>query len=381
MATSNQAQLEIKVTKDPKNISRRRFLSTTAFGLAVSPFVQNISLARGNLRTHSGKYPDGRPQAQLRMDAKDHGIVLRYGDGPDKCDILGARDVWVFEDNGTYYLHYDAAGPKGWLCSLAVSNDLVNWEKRGPVLDFGAPGSFDSKGACYGVTHKEGDTWHMFYLGTPNASPAPDRIPSFPYLTLKAKSDSPEGPWVKEEGVVLELQPDTYYSATASPGHVVKSGDEYIQYFSATTRKPGNASVQRTLGMARTKDLDGPWTIDPEPMVPIEEQIENSSLHYEESIDTWFLFTNHIGLDEFEYTDAVWVYWSKDLNHWDADNKAIVLDGENCTWANKAIGLPSVLPVGDRLAIFYDAPEGDSTSHMRRNVGLAWLSLPLSPPA
>ena len=59
------------------------------------------------------KYRDGRPEATLRMDAKDHGIVLRYGDGPDQCDMLGARDVWVFEDGGTYYMHYDAAGPEG----------------------------------------------------------------------------------------------------------------------------------------------------------------------------------------------------------------------------------------------------------------------------
>lgn len=43
-----------------------------------------------------GGYPDGRPAAVLRMDAKDHGIVLRHGDGPDRCDVLGARDVWVF---------------------------------------------------------------------------------------------------------------------------------------------------------------------------------------------------------------------------------------------------------------------------------------------
>ena len=86
------------------------------------------------------KYRDGRPEATLRMDAKDHGIVLRYGDGPDRCDILGARDVWVFEADGTYYMHYDAAGPKGWLCSLAVSTDLVTWEKKGPILDFGRPG-------------------------------------------------------------------------------------------------------------------------------------------------------------------------------------------------------------------------------------------------
>ena len=93
------------------------------------------------------KYSDGRPSATLRMDAKDHGIVLRHGDGPDRCDTLGARDVWVYEDNGTYYMHYDAAGPKGWLCSLATSKDLLTWEKKGPILDLGQPGEGDSKGA------------------------------------------------------------------------------------------------------------------------------------------------------------------------------------------------------------------------------------------
>ena len=116
------------------------------------------------------------------------------------------------------------------------------------------------------------------------------------------------------------------------------------------------------------------------PIVPIEEQIENSTLYYEKSNRTWFLFTNHIGIDRGEYTDAIWVYWSKDLNHWDPANKAIVLDGRNCTWSKKCIGLPSVVQVGNRLAVFYDAPGGDSTSHMKRDVGLAWLDLPLAVP-
>ena len=327
------------------------------------------------------KYKDNRPTATLRMDAKDHGIVLRYGDGPDQCDILGARDPWVFEDKGTYYMHYDAAGPNGWLCSLAESKDLINWDKKGPALDFGEPGEDDSKSASYGVTYRNGDEWHMFYLGTPNVSDAPDLVPSFPYLTMKAKGNSPTGPWVKQKNVVpFRTTPNTFYSITASPGQVIKNGDEYIQFFSATTEKAGNQSVQRTLGIARTKDLDGAWTIDHKPMVPIEEQIENSTLYYEKSIKTWFLFTNHIGIDEVEYTDAIWVYWSKDLNKWDPNNKAIVLDGKNCTWSNKCIGLPSVIQAGERLALFYDAPGGNSINHMKRNIGLAWLDLPLCVP-
>lgn len=333
------------------------------------------------ISANAQKYSDGRPEAYLRMDAKDYGIVLRYGDGPNQCDILGARDVWVFEDNGTFYMHYDAAGPNGWLSSLAVSKDLVNWEKKGPILDFGKKGDDDSAGACYGVTYKDGEEWHMFYLGTPNTSGAPDLIPSFPYLTMKAKGISPSGPWTKQKDVVpFRTNPGTYYSMTASPGHVIKNGDEYLQFFSATTEKEGNPCVQRTLGIARTKDLDGSWTVDSHPMVPIEEQIENSTLYYEKSNKTWFLFTNHIGIDRGEFTDAIWVYWSKDINKWNPKNKAVVLDGQNCSWAKKCIGLPSVVQVGNRLALFYDAPKGKSTSHMKRNVGLAWLNLPLAIP-
>ena len=34
----------------------------------------------------------------------------------------------------------------------------------------------------------------------------------------------------------------------------------------------------------------------------------------------------------------------------------------------------------DGMAVLYDAPGGNSTSDMRRDIGLAWLNLPLIPP-
>jgi len=345
--------------------------------------VQRAAAASQVVPATPAPYSDGRPAAAYRLDATDHGAVLKHGDGPNQCDILGARDPWVFEDGGTYFMHYDAAGPKGWLCALATSKDLLTWKKKGPVLDFGKPGEDDAKSASYGVTYREGKDWHMFYLGTPNVSPAPNLVPAFPYLTMKAKASSPSGPWVKQPEVIpFRTKPDTYHSVTASPGQVVKHGEEYLQFFSSTTRISGKPFVQRTLGIARTRNLDGPWTIDPQPILPIEEQIENSALYFEPANQTWFLFTNHIGVDgKGEYTDALWVYWSKDLEQWNPSNKAVVLDGQNCNWSKKCIGLPSVLKVGNRLAIFYDAPGGESTSHMQRDVGLAWLDLPLLLPA
>ncbi len=330
-------------------------------------------------------YPDNRPGAFMRLPAQDHGVVLRHGDG---CDNFGARDVFAWEHDGIYYMHYDAAdSEKGWLCALATSRDLVHWEKHGTVLEMGKPGEEDSKSASYGTTYFEDGTWHMFYLGTPNASPAPERVPAFPYLTMKAVAPSPRGPWVKQREVTpFRTAAASYYCSTASPGQIIKYHGEYLQFFSASTGSfTGDAApvgVKRTLGIARTRDLDGKWQIDANPILPLEEQIENSSLYYEEETGTWFLFTNHVGVEEpsGEYTDAIWVYWSKDINRWDASDKAIVLDGENCTWSKKIVGLPSVIRAGDRLAVLYDGLAGEGISHCHRDIGLAWLDLPLKAP-
>jgi len=325
-------------------------------------------------------YSDGRPQAHLRLDARDQGVVLRHGGGPGDCDILGAREAIVFEDAGNYYLHYNGAGKKGWLTCLATSKDLVHWEKRGSVLDFGRPGSPDSASASSSWVIHDGKWWHMFYLGTPNVSPAPDYIPMFPYQTFKARSRSPMGPWEKQyDAAPFTVQPGTYYSATASPGYIVKHNGEFLMFFSAATPYPG---IKRTLGLARAKKLDGPWVVQAEPILPPEEQIENTSLYYEPKNKTWFLFTDHIGINERkgEFTDAVWVYWSKDLNHWNPRDKAVVLDGRNCNWSKNCIGMPSVAKFGKQLAIFYDGPGGESVEHMNRDIGVTWLELPLTAP-
>lgn len=361
--------------------------------LFVASMLQIISSCAGGSKAGSqvkpasttGSYSDGRPTAKYRLDAKDQGVVLKYGTGPDSSDYLGARDVFVYEDKGTYYMHYDGAGIKGWLACLATSNDLVNWKVKGPVLDYGVPGSDDSRSASYGSVYFDGVKWHMFYMGTPHVSPAPNFIPAFPYLTKKAESNAPGGPWTKRYDInPIQTKPGTYYAGSVSPGHIIKDSSEYLMLFAASTDVP---VIKRTLSYARTKNLDSSWVPDPAPFIPLEEQVENSTVYFEPENKTWFVFTNHVGLqNKLEYTDAIWVYWTKDLKKWDAENKAVVLDSTNCNWSKHIIGLPSVVKKGNRLAIFYDGndapqiPPGHD-SHMRRNIGLAWLDLPLHPPA
>ena len=105
-----------------------------------------------------------------RLDARDAGVVMKHGDGPNQCDYLGARDVWVWANNATYYMPYDGAGPEGWLACLATSKDLTHWNKLGPVLQLGKPGEDDSASASYGTK------WNSSIWEHPTARP---RLPAY----------------------------------------------------------------------------------------------------------------------------------------------------------------------------------------------------------
>ena len=111
-------------------------------------------------------YSDGRPSAKIRINATDLGIVLRYGESTDGCDLRGAREAIVNEENGFYYLFYDGQGVEGWSTCLAVSPDLQNWIRKGVVLDVGLDGSKDVGSASSPWAIFDGSYWHMFYLGT-----------------------------------------------------------------------------------------------------------------------------------------------------------------------------------------------------------------------
>jgi predicted GH43/DUF377 family glycosyl hydrolase len=327
------------------------------------------------------------PEKGRRMRVADSAVVLRHGERRFG-DQLNARDVWVFEHSGRYFMHYDAAGDRGWLASLATSGDGVTWIKHGPVLDLGEQADQDSGSASYGTTYFDGERWHMFYLGTPNVSADELKTPSFPYLTLKAEAAMPEGPWLKRPDVVPFVPAEgTWYSDTASPGQVLGIDGAYIMVFSASATDP-SGQILRTLGVARTADLDAPWTIDDEPLLPPTEQIENSSLYWDGADGLWYLFTNHVAeaadiapvppQNSSEYTDAVWVYWSPDPTRFNTDDRAIVLDAESSSWSPRVLGLPSVLEIDGRLAVYYDGCVTDTIGHGGRDIGLAWLNLPIS---
>jgi predicted GH43/DUF377 family glycosyl hydrolase len=349
----------------------------------------------------------------LRLNAIDKGIVLspdQTGGAVYTVDGGGIREAIINKVNDTYYMFYDGAGPNGglWRACLAKSTDLVNWTKLGKQLntakdDFPSGGKYrDLLSASSPWVYYDNGKWYMYYLGCYLVN---NGIPSCPYQTLLATSPDITGPWSKinyepgkSKSVSFYTIPGSWMSASASPGQVLQNptwtgpsdvvNKKYLMFFSGSGSPDG--TFRRSIGIARTNDLAITdaydaihptfWSVGTNPVFPPTDDVENSSIYYEPANSTYFLFTDHIYNNA--NTDAVWVYWTKDLESWDPRNKAVVLDKTNCSWSKGTIGMPSVVKISStKLALVYDGLKGAGTDHLNRQIGLATLDLPLIPPA
>lgn len=348
----------------------------------------------------------------------DQGVVIRQSkpgetyywlDGKVIRQAVLLRD----EPQGRFLLYYDALGPEATSTTLmlAESTDLTSWKKLGPMqvpVVFECPSAdyhdfSNYLGTCSPWFIEEDGVFYMFNTSDtgPNGIFAP-----MPYYITLSTGPSLAGPWRKEsllpgqgKHVAIPTRPGTYYSDTACAGSVIVNpawqgpGDtqnrKYMMFFSTASYQgnPGDPnSLVRGVGIARTDDLTAAddydklegnfWEPDPAPIIPLQDDVENATLFHDDSVGKWYLFVNHIDPSN-SYTDAIWMYWTDDPNHWDAGNKAEVLSSRNCSWTHGAIGMPSVLRVGDRLAMMYDGSVNGDTSHFNRDIALAYIDLPL----
>lgn len=350
----------------------------------------------------------------LRLNVVDQGIVLSpdpVGGTYYNYEGGGVREAIINKVDDTYYMFYDGAGPNGglWRACMAKSTDLVHWMKLGPMLNpsieehpSGSNVEYkDWTSATSPWVYNDNGQWYMYYLGSDTEN---DGIPGFGYNTLLATSSHISGPWTKFNStsgksnyVSFITKPGTWLNLTTSPGHVMQNpkwtgaGDginkKYLMFFSGSGN--GDGTVRRSIGIARTNDLStvdacnasNPnfWSIDANPIVPATEDIENSSIYYEPANGYYFLFTNHIFNNA--YTNAVWVYWTKDIDRWNVNDKAVVVDINNNSWAKGVIGMPTVVAKDSgTLALVFDGCVGTSTSHLNRKIGLVYLGLPLQVP-
>lgn len=341
----------------------------------------------------------------------DLGIVIspdKLGEPFYEADGGGIREAVLNYVNGTYYLFYDGATPGAkpdsyWNACLAESKDCISWKKRGLVLKSSAithPESsnlvyMDFKSASSPWVYQNDGKWYMYYVGAGNCSP--EGIPALPYSTLLAQAGKIDGPWYKrndingcEKHVCFPLGKDSWDDSTASPGQVIKNPNynpnttekEFLMFYSGCC----SGLTKRSIGIARTNNLGCSddydkeqgefWERDKNPILSPDEDIENSSVFYEEESGYYYLFTNHIYNNS--HTDSIWVYRTKNIEKWCQEDKAIVVDSNVSTWAKGAIGMPNVLKKDAKtLILIYDGVVGNGIGHLNRCIGLAEIELPL----
>jgi predicted GH43/DUF377 family glycosyl hydrolase len=92
--------------------------------------------------------------------------ILPPGGGP--FDVGCCMNPFVLRVDDTYYLFYAGADKDGGrrIClATAPVNDLLKWNRRGPLFERGGKGSFDETWCVLPCVHKIGGKWHLFYTG------------------------------------------------------------------------------------------------------------------------------------------------------------------------------------------------------------------------
>ena len=317
--------------------------------------------------------------------------IIEHGNAPEKCDLRGARDCFLFKDKEIFYLYYDAASEKSWGCCLARSTNLEKWELLGRVSFFGK--GIHEEGAGYGPVHKFSNNYYMYYLSFIHIGEM--GVPGFPYLTGLAVAKHPAGPWEKiatEPLIPLgnKGEPD---SVCACAPHVHFINGKYRAFYSAQTTEP---EILRGVGLATAEHPEGPWKKTPQPIIPGTEQVENPMLYYEQKLDLWFLWANRVishpkfgskrrenSWHAADYTDAIVVYWSKKFDRWDINNKSIALDNKSVKWVKGPIGLPGICIHNNKLYVVFDGCKNPISRdleniHYNRDIGIAFYNLPLT---
>jgi predicted GH43/DUF377 family glycosyl hydrolase len=175
--------------------------------------------------------------------------VLGPGE-PGEWDGAYRGQVAVLKDDGLYKMWYSAASyTHPWQTGYATSSDGLEWDiyAGNPVLEAGAPGSWDETESDGPSVIKDGATYKMWYHGC-NADYT---VCSIGYAT------SPDGVhWTKYAGnPVLEATPGQWDESGLGWPRVIKNGDAYQMWYSSDGQIGLATSPD---GMAWTKHANSP---------------------------------------------------------------------------------------------------------------------------
>jgi predicted GH43/DUF377 family glycosyl hydrolase len=175
--------------------------------------------------------------------------ALTPTNGSSYFDSEGVFGACVLEVGDTYYMWYNGYNTQPYFLGplrtgLATSTDGINWTRYSdnPVLELGAPGSWDSYWAYVNSVLYENGLFKMWYTGANNSG-----------LCRVGYATSTDGIiWEKYAGnPVLQGAPGNWDQANNQNGRVIHTGNLYEMWYN------GNAGGANNFQIGYATSLDG----------------------------------------------------------------------------------------------------------------------------
>ena len=305
------------------------------------------------------------------------GMPVLTGSGePGKFDSHAVDCPFVFYHNDMFYMLFVGFDSKGYQTGLAVSDDLIHWDKRAVVLPREDHVGWDSVGAAGNWIVKENELF-----GLPSLKKIDRKYwmiyHSYPEVGYE------EGPaqlglaWTEDEELVnwhRLKEPVLSWNAGADwengglykPCLLEHDGTYYL-YYNAKNR-PAEGLTHEQTGLATSKDLKN-WERHAEnPVVRVTDEAWDSRFCSDPCVfsdgDIWVMY--YYGFNNVKAQDGI--AFSRDMYTWQKHPDPIIRTGSPGELDSKYAHKPTVVYHNDNLYHFYcacrDYREGDPAKNL-----------------
>ena len=302
-----------------------------------------------------------------------YGSVLDLGQAGHFDEDLVASPKVLF-DGATYRMWYSAMDfpPHPGGIGLATSSDGINWTRANdgnPVLNFGAPGKFDSAQLIGPeVLYDRRDGLFKMWYGGMDATPG-----GHPYYERIGMATSPDGiNWTRQNdgNPVLDAGTREYDNRQAAHPCVLQEGSGFRMWYSAYSLAKGHTICTAVSpdGITWTRENNG------SPVTGL-----SANQHTGPSVikqnGEYLMFVSGVQAPDVQWAYQIYGATSVDGRAWQMlnDGDAVLSPGSGDVFDNAQLAHPSILLQDDVLKVWYmgyRTPPGSSQKETER-IGLA----------